>query len=164
MEILQLWVNLPARLKMTAPRYQGVQPEGIPSLVSDRGRATVRLIAGAWGGQTGPVQSLTGVFMSVVELAPGGRVGFGSLAGRNVFLYVVRGQATVNGLAAAAGHLVQLDLTGDTVELTADEASVLLFGHAEPIGEPVVVHGPFVMNSREEILEAIRDYQAGLMG
>ncbi|MDB5446039.1 MAG: pirin-related protein [Phenylobacterium sp.] len=162
LEILQLWVNLPSRLKMTPPRYQGVQREEIPTLVADKDRASLHLISGSWGGQTGPIQSLTGVFMTTVDLKAGGRVGFGSLAGRNVFLYLVRGAATVDGVAVAPWNLVQLDLEGDTVEIVAEEDAVLLFGHAAPIGEPVVAQGPFVMNTREEIIQAIRDYQAGL--
>lgn len=162
LEILQLWVNLPGRLKMTRPRYIGVQADQIPVLTSDQDRAHVHLIAGSWGGQSGPIHSLTGVFMSTIDLKAGGRVGFGSLGGRNVFLYVVKGEVQVNGAAAKAWSLVQLDLAGDTVEITAGDDAVVLFGHAEPIGEPVVAHGPFVMNTREEIVQAMRDYQAGL--
>jgi redox-sensitive bicupin YhaK (pirin superfamily) len=162
MEILQLWVNLPGRLKMSTPRYLGVQADQIPALTADQGRATVNLIAGAWGGQTGPISSLTGIFMTTIDLKAGGRVGFGSLAGRNVFLYVVRGQVRVNGVAAASWNLVQLDLDGDMVEIVADEDAFVVFGHGEPINEPVVAHGPFVMNTREEIMQAMRDYQAGL--
>jgi redox-sensitive bicupin YhaK (pirin superfamily) len=162
LEILQLWVNLPARLKMTAPRYTGVQADEIPALTADQGRATVNLISGTWSGQTGPVPSHTGVFMSTIQLKAGGTVGFGSLGGRNVFLYVVSGEVKVNGAPAVAYDLVELDLEGDKVEITAGSDSVLLFGHAVPIGEPVVAHGPFVMNTRQEILDAIRDYEAGL--
>ncbi|MFC3070375.1 pirin family protein [Phenylobacterium soli] len=162
MEILQLWVNLPARLKMTRPRYVGVQADQIPALTADDGRVTVRLISGRWGGREGPIASLTGVFMSVLELKKGGKAGFGSLGGRSVFLYLVRGEVKVNGVAASAQHLVELDLSGDTLEIEASSDAVLLFGHADPIGEPVVAHGPFVMNTRQEILDAIRDYQAGL--
>ncbi|MDB5476786.1 MAG: pirin-related protein [Phenylobacterium sp.] len=162
LEILQLWVNLPARLKMSRPRYQGVQADEIPVLTADEGKAAIHLISGTWGGRTGPIASLTGVFMSTIELKKGGKVGFGSLAGRNVFLYLVRGEVEVDGVAAAGQHLVQLDLEGDTVEIAAASDAVLVFGHAEPIGEPVVAHGPFVMNTREEITTAIRDYQAGL--
>jgi redox-sensitive bicupin YhaK (pirin superfamily) len=162
LEILQLWVNLPARLKMTAPRYQGLQGPEIPVLEADGGKASIQLISGAWSGQTGPIASLTGVFMTVIRLAKGGRAGFGSLAGREVFLYLVRGEVAVNGVGVAAWNLVQLDLEGDLVEIVASEDAVLAFGHAEPIGEPMVAHGPFVMNTRQEILDAIRDYQAGL--
>lgn len=162
LEILQLWVNLPARLKMTRPRYTGVQADQIPLLTADEGKAEIRLIAGAWGGRTGPVSSLTGVFMSTIALKKGGRAGFGSLGGRSVFLYVVRGEVEVNGVAASGQHLVELDLAGDMVTIAALSDAFVVFGHAEPIGEPVVAHGPFVMNTREEILDAIRDYQAGL--
>jgi hypothetical protein len=162
LEILQLWVNLPPHLKMTRPRYTGVQADQIPAITADQGRATVNLISGYWGGQTGPVGSLTGVFMATIQLKAGGTMGFGSLSGRNVFLYVVRGEVKVNGISATAFHLAELDLDGDTVEIAAASDAVVLFGHAAPIGEPVVAHGPFVMNTREEIVDAIRDYQAGL--
>ncbi|HEV2533275.1 pirin family protein [Phenylobacterium sp.] len=161
LEILQLWVNLPGRMKMTRPRYTGVQAADIPAITADQGKATVHLISGAWGGRAGPISSLTGVFMSTIALKKAGRAGFGSLAGRNVFLYVVRGEVEVNGVAAAAQHLVQLDLAGDMIEIVALRGALVVFGHAEPIGEPVVAHGPFVMNTRQEIVEAIRDYEAG---
>lgn len=162
LEILQLWVNLPGRLKMTRPRYQGVQAEDIPSLKADEGKASIQLIAGSWGGRTGPIGSLTGAFMTTIALKKGGRAGFGSLGGRSVFLYVVRGEVEVNGVRAAGQHLVELDLDGDMLEMVATDEAFVVFGHAEPIGEPVVAHGPFVMNTREEIVEAIRDYEAGL--
>jgi len=162
LELLQLWVNLPGRLKMSPPRYVGLQEGDIPAVSVDKGAATVRLISGTWGGHTGPVPSLTGVFMTTIELKAGGKAGFGSLSGRNVFLYVVRGEVKVNGTSAQAWHLVELDLADDTVEIEAAEASLIAFGHAEPIGEPVFAHGPFVMNTREEIVDAIRDYNAGL--
>jgi len=162
LEILQLWVNLPARLKMSSPRYQGLQADEIPAITADKGQATIHLISGAWGGHNGPVTSLTGVFMSTLEIKAGGRAGFGSLGGRNVLLYVVSGEVKVNGIAVPAWNLVELDLEGDMVEIVAEADAVVLFGHAEPIDEPVVAHGPFVMNTREEIADAIRDYNAGL--
>jgi hypothetical protein len=162
MEILQLWVNLPSRLKMTQPRYTGLQGDEIPVITADHGRAMVRLISGTWGGHTGPIPSLTGVFMSTILLKDGGVAGFGSLSGRNVFLYVVSGAVKVNGVPAGAHQLVELDLEGDLVEIEGAHDAVVLFGHADPIGEPVIAHGPFVMNTREEIVDAIRDYQAGL--
>jgi redox-sensitive bicupin YhaK (pirin superfamily) len=162
LELLQLWVNLPGRLKMSPPRYVGLQADQIPAVGVDKGAATVHLISGTWGGHTGPVPSLTGVFMTTIDLKAGGRAGFGSLGGRNVFFYVVRGEAKVNGTAVPTWALAELDLAGDTLEIEASEDSLVLFGHAEPIGEPVVAHGPFVMNTREEIADAIRDYNAGL--
>ncbi len=162
LELLQLWVNLPSRLKMTDPRYVGLQKDEIPSVVSDEGRVTIHPISGDWDGQRGPIESLTDVAMSTIELADGGRVSLPAPQGRNVFLYVVRGQVSVSGTTAPAMHLVELNDDGDAVELQALAPSLLLFGHAEPYNEPVVAHGPFVMNTYEEIQQAIRDYHAGL--
>jgi len=162
LELLQLWVNLPGRLKMSPPRYVGLQADEIPVITADQGKAVVHLISGAWSGRTGPIPSLTGVFMTTIDLQAGGRAGFGSLAGRNVFLYVASGAVKVNDAPVPAWTLAELDLEGDLVEIVAEEDAVVLFGHAEPIGEPVVAHGPFVMNTRQEIADAIRDYEAGL--
>ena len=164
MEILQLWVHLPSRLKMTAPAYTGLQKDQIPALKSDDGKTNVHLISGEWGGQSGPIRSLTGIFMTTVEMKAGGRVAFDRLDGRAIFLYVVRGTIRIEGTDAAAHNLVELSAAGDSVEIEAMEDCVLLFGHGAPIGETVVAHGPFVMNTIEEIQTAIRDYQAGKFG
>jgi len=164
LEILQLWVNLPARLKLTAPRYVGLQAAEIPALQTADRRGTVHLVSGDWGGISGPIDSLTGVFMAMVELAAGARVRFPDVGARNVFLYVVRGRVRIGADEAAEHRLVELTRAGDDVEIEAVADSYVIFGHAEAIGEPVVAHGPFVMNTREEILEAVRDYQAGRFG
>jgi redox-sensitive bicupin YhaK (pirin superfamily) len=166
LEILQLWVNLPRRLKMTEPAYVGLQRADIPALRLDDGKVTLNLIAGAWEGTTGPVRSLTGVFMSTVEMHAGGRLVTGSLLPRNVLLYVVRGLIRAgNGLEqVSAFHLAELSEEGDGLEIRAETDAVLLFAHAEPISEPVVAQGPFVMNTREEIEQAFQDYRAGRFG
>ena len=161
LEILQLWVNLPARLKMCEPRYIGVQADQIPVVTSSDGLARLHLVSGAYDDQLGPVESLTGVFMSWIDMLAGARLAFAGLRGRNVFLYVVRGALAVGGTAVPAFTLVQLDTEGDSLDFAATSDAVVLFGHAEPTGEPMVSHGPFVMNTREEIQQAIRDYQAG---
>jgi redox-sensitive bicupin YhaK (pirin superfamily) len=162
LEILQLWVNLPSRLKMTDPRYVGLQQDEIPSLTSDEGRVIIHPVSGDWDGRRGPIESLTDVAMSTIELAEGGRATLPAPQGRNVFLYVVRGQVRVRGTAVPAMHLVELNDDGEAVELEALAPSLLLFGHAAPYNEPVVAHGPFVMNTQEEIVQAVRDYHAGL--
>ena len=165
-EILQLWVNRPSRLKMSEPAYTGLQRADIPALPVDGGKVLLNLIAGEWEGRTGPVRSLTGVFMSTLEMRPGGAIRFDGLEGRNVFLYVARGVIQVGSHADLVSpmHLVELDENGDTVEIRAGQDALVVFGHAEPIREPVVAHGPFVMNTREEIAQAIDDYQAGRFG
>jgi redox-sensitive bicupin YhaK (pirin superfamily) len=164
LEILQLWVNLPSRLKMVAPRYVGLQRADIPSFAAADGGAQVNLISGLWDGHTGPIASLTDVQMATITLAPGARVEMPVAAGRNVFLYVVGGEIVVGGTVAPAFHLVEVNDDGDAVALQATRGSVLLFGHAPPLDEPVVSHGPFVMNTRAEIIQAVRDYQAGKFG
>jgi redox-sensitive bicupin YhaK (pirin superfamily) len=164
LEILQLWINLPSTLKMTAPAYVGLQREDIPAFQLDDGRVTLNLVAGSWNGAAGPVQSLTGVFMSTIALRAGGRIRIAGLEARSVFLYVVRGVIEVEADKAAACHLVELNGEGDAVGIVAESDALVVFGHAAPIGEPVVAHGPFVMNTREEITQAIADYQAGRFG
>ena len=164
LEILQLWVNLPPALKMTRPRYVGLQSSEIPAIPTADGRGMVKLISGEWDGRSGPVQSLSGVFMSTVDLAAGGRVEFPGVGSRNVFLYVVSGKIRIGGEEAGELSLVELSAEGDDVEIVAVEDAVLLFGHADPIGAPVVSYGPFVMNTRAEIEQAVRDYQAGKFG
>lgn len=166
LEILQLWVNLPSRLKMSAPAYTGLQRDQIPALPLDDGKVTLHLVAGEWEGSTGPVQSLTGVFMSTVAMQAGGRLTVAGLQARNVLLYVVRGRIGVgdHGDLVNAHQLVELNEDGDALHIRAEADSLLLFGHAEPIREPVVAHGPFVMTTREEIVQAIADYQAGRFG
>ena len=161
LEILQLWLNLPARLKMTAPAYTGLQRDQIPALAQDGGKAVLHLIAGQWDGVTGPVVSLTDTFMSTIALQAGARLRLPGLLARTVLLYVVRGTVQIGPDRASAFHLAELSEEGDHVLLEAHTDALLLFGHAAPIGEPVVAHGPFVMNTREEIAAAIADYQAG---
>ena len=161
LEILQLWVNLPPQLKMVPPRYIGLQQPEIPAIKTPDGKGTVNLVSGRWNDVAGAMQPLTDVFMATIELARGGKVAFPDVAGRNVFLYVVRGEVRIAGEQAPHWHLIELSEEGDTVEVEAETDAVLLFGHAVPIGAPVVSYGPFVMNTREEIMQAIRDYEAG---
>jgi len=163
LEILQLWVNLPARLKMSAPRYTGLQGPDIPKVATPDGAATVNLIAGAWGGAEGPFPTLTGVFMSTVEASAPASVRFDGLTGRDVFFYVARGSVTVGGTSATAFHLVETS-PGEAIEIEMAPGSLIVFGHAEPINEPVIAYGPFVMTTPDEIRQAFADYQAGRFG
>ncbi|CAN5229184.1 pirin family protein [soil metagenome] len=164
MEILQLWVNLPGRLKMTTPAYVGLQAGDIPTFTTDEGRVTVEPVSGRWGGVTAPIQSLIDIQMAVVRFRPGGMFEAPVPRGRNVFLYVVKGQVSVGGTAVEPWHLIALNDDGDGVRIEAASDAVILLGHAAPIGEPVFSHGPFVMNTRDEIVQAIEDYNAGKFG
>ena len=162
LEILQLWVNLPARLKMTQPAYTGLQREDIPAVPVPGG--TVNLISGTFAGHTGPFTSLTGVAMMTVRLDANATLTLPAPKGHTVFCYVVAGEPDIGGTRCSEAHLIELDQGGDCVDVRTSGPVTLLYGHAEPIGEPIVAHGPFVMNSREEIHQAIRDYQAGKFG
>jgi redox-sensitive bicupin YhaK (pirin superfamily) len=162
LEILQLWVNLPARLKMVPPAYRGLQRDEIP-VVRAKDGAGIDLVSGEYGGEKGAIESLTGVALATIRLDAGGGAVFEGLGNRSVLLYVVRGRVTVAGTEVPAFNLAGLG-PGDDVAIHAVEDSLVLFGHADPIGEPVVSYGPFVMNTREEIGQAIADYQAGSFG
>jgi redox-sensitive bicupin YhaK (pirin superfamily) len=162
LEILQLWVNLPGRLKMTTPNYLGLQGAQIPKVVV--GGTTIEVVSGEVAGVVGPFPSLIGIEMSVVRLAPGATLTLPVAQGRAVFVYVVSGEITIGGQRAPAWNLVELNDDGDIVQFDAEAGAVVLLGHAEPIGEPVFAHGPFVMNTREEIIQAIDDYNAGKFG
>jgi redox-sensitive bicupin YhaK (pirin superfamily) len=163
LEILQLWVNLPARLKMVPPRYIGLQGDEIPTAEPGPG-VVIEAISGDWLGVAGPIPSLTGVAMAVVRLEAGAQVSLPVPAGRNVFCYIVGGAGAVAGQTVPVHSLVELGGDGEVVLAGGVGGAVILFGHAEPIGEPVFSHGPFVMNTREEIIQAITDYNAGLFG
>ncbi|EIC85244.1 pirin family protein [Serratia sp. M24T3] len=161
LEILQLWINLPARFKMTAPSYVGLQAADIPQIPLSKGQGSVSLISGEVAGISGPINSLTGVTMMTVQLAAGSEITLDAPAAREVFLYTVKGRLEIGDQQAEAWHLIELDGSDDSVTIKALEDAVLLFGHADKIKEPMVSHGPFVMNTVQEINQAILDYQAG---
>ena len=162
LEILQLWVNLPSRLKMTAPNYLGLQGADIPKVEIDG--AIIEVLSGVFAGVEGPFPSLIGIEMGVVRLSAGGSLSVPVAKGRSVFLYVVSGEIVAGGQTAKAWNLVELNDDGDAVAFAAPGGAVVVLGHAAPLGEPVFAQGPFVMNTRQEIVQAIADYNAGKFG
>lgn len=163
LEILQLWVNLPAKDKMTAPRYIGLQRDEIPTATL-AGGVVVHPVSGEWAGTAGAVQPLTDVALAWLELPAGSRVTLPIAAARSIFFYAVRGALRVNGTETQALQLVEFNHDGDELTLEASAASVVLLGHALPFNEPMVSAGPFVMNTEAEIQQAYRDYQRGAFG
>ena len=163
-EILQLWVNLPARLKMTEPRYRGLQAEEIPPVELDGGRVMINPVSGSWEGVAGPFETRTDVSLSLVRFAPGGRLSIDVPAGRSVLFYIVAGEFAVNHRLVGARHTVEFGDEGEVIGVEAESDAVLLFGHAARNREPIANYGPFVMNTREELEQAVRDYRAGRFG
>jgi redox-sensitive bicupin YhaK (pirin superfamily) len=158
----QLWVNLPARDKMTAPRYQEFAASEIPRVAVAPG-VTAGLIAGSIGDRRGPVESgATAAFYADLALAAGSTAELALPEAHNAFVYVYDGAVRVGEAATplAAGSLGVLS-PGSRLSLAADDAARALVIAGAPLREPVVRYGPFVMNSEAEIHQAVRDYQAG---
>jgi redox-sensitive bicupin YhaK (pirin superfamily) len=163
-EVAQLWVNLPARVKMSPPRYQALASDQIPTVALTDEAGTARVIAGELGGVRGPAQTFTPVAVWDLELAAGRVVELAVPAGRSAAALVRRGVVAVAGEVVRANELAALDRAGEGVRIECREDAMVLVLAGEPIDEPVVAQGPFVMNTREEIHQAIVDYQAGRMG
>jgi redox-sensitive bicupin YhaK (pirin superfamily) len=164
-EVAQLWVNLPAEQKLSPPRYQGILARQIPVVPLADGAGSLKLIAGEFRGKRGPAQTFTPVNLWDVELAAGGRAEFSLPDGYTTLLLVRRGNVTVNDAESVdPAELAVFDRAGDRVSLAAagNAAALLLCG--QPLGEPVVGQGPFVMNTPEQIQQAFLDYQAGRLG
>lgn len=164
LEILQLWVNLPAHHKMTAPAYTGLQRDQIPVAQWNEGKVNAQIISGNWKGVQGAFQPLTDVYLAVLHMQSGGQIELTIPASQNILFYVVKGAMQVNGTEAHTHQLVHFDNSGEKLELTTANNALIIVGHATPFGEPFVTHGPFVMNTREEIMQAYDDYQKGVLG
>jgi redox-sensitive bicupin YhaK (pirin superfamily) len=169
---VQLWVNLPSKLKMTNPRYQDIEAESVSLVTNEHGDAIIRVIAGSLGGIDGPGSTHTPIAIAHVSLLPGGQLSLPWNPAYNALTYVLAGHGTVGldrdpiGVGQMAVHI-----DGDFLVLAASESQdsrthafeVLILG-GEPIREPVATYGPFVMNTRAELQQAFEDYEAGRLG
>ena len=164
LEILQLWVNLPSRSKMSEPFYKGLQKDSIPVLSKNGGQVSVQLISGMLDGETGPFNSDSGVRLCLIRFEPGSFYSIDIPAEENVFFYLIRGRVEVNGQPVAKQSLVRFLNDDNRIAVSSGSESLLLLGNALPLGEPVVAQGPFVMNTREEIIQAYDDYRNGKFG
>jgi redox-sensitive bicupin YhaK (pirin superfamily) len=165
LEMVQLWVNLPARDKRAAAGYQTLLAQDIPviSLADDAG--SLRVIAGSYGGQPGPARTFTAMDVWDMRLRAGANLQLPVAEGRNAALVVLRGKLRVNGERdAGPASLVLLDRAGEDVALEVLEDTSVLLLSGEPIDEPIVGYGPFVMNSEAEIAESFDDFHAGRFG
>ena len=165
LEMVQLWVNLPARDKMSAPGYQGIVDRDIPDLALKDDAGRLRLIAGEFDGKRGPARTFTDIDVWDIRLNAGKAVTFDVHQGRNTALVVLHGAVEVNGQEVVReGQLALFERDGSHVRLEANNDAVLLILSGEPIDEPIVGHGPFVMNTDAEIQQAFVDFQSGKFG
>jgi len=163
-EMIQLWVNLPKIHKMTGPGYQAITASEIPVVTFGEG-TFARIIAGELNGVQGPAKTFTPVNMFDLRLAEGGTAELQLTEGHTAAIVLLRGGIKVNGGSAhGPAQLVVLSREGTTITIQGVEESVALVLSGEPIEEPVASYGPFVMNTQDEIRQAIDDYQTGKMG
>ena len=165
LEMVQLWVNLPAKDKMSAPGYQGIVDQDIPDLALKDDAGRLRLIAGEFEGKRGPAHTFTPIDVWDIRLNAGKSTTLDLHPGRNTALVVLHGAVEVNGQEMVReGQLALFERDGSQIRLEANNDAVLLILSGEPIDEPIVGHGPFVMNTDAEIQQAFVDFQSGKFG
>jgi len=161
-QMMQLWVNLPAKDKMTAPDYQGITAADIPVVTRDG--ASVRVVAGELDGAHGPARTHSPMTMLDVRMEAGATLSLPLPAGHNALVLVAEGSVASGGRRAGARELMLFANDGEHVVVTAEGATHFVLLAGEPIDEPVVAYGPFVMNTDREIVQAMQDFNAGKFG
>jgi quercetin 2,3-dioxygenase len=164
-EIIQVWMNLPKKLKMTEPSYQGFQKDSIPVVSQDGGKVKIAVVSGKVEDKTGPISSITGISAYTIYMEANSKASFSTNENKAALLYMLDGNAIVNGKNIEEGRSAitfKNDGNGITIETTAPSRFLYLEGDA--IKEPVAQYGPFVMNTMEELHEAFDDFNSGKMG
>lgn len=164
-EMVQLWVNLPAKDKMTAPRYQSIVNVDIPVINLADEAGTLRVIAGQYDDIAGPAETFSPIDIWDIKLNAGKKVTLAAPEGRNVAVVILQGTAQINGdEVLRSANLAILDKEAGQFTLEADQDTTLLVLSGEPLNEPIEGYGPFVMNTPLQIREAIDDFNAGRFG
>ena len=163
-EMVQLWVNLPAKDKGAKPGYQGLTAADMGKVTLPDNAGVVNVIAGEFKGTKGPAHTFTEVDLFDIKLKNGGTLQTQTKPSHNTALLVIEGSVTVNGSKAGEHAFVLFGSEGETITIEASADSVVLLMSGEPINEPIASYGPFVMNTQEEIMDAIKDFQAGKYG
>ena len=166
-ELIQLWINTPAKHKMDEPAYLPVAAEHMPQLVLPDGTSTIRIVSGELGGIQGAIQPIFPVQSYMAQFAAGAGYQFTIPAAQQALIYILQGKLQlVSEHAETAGtyQAVWFHQDGDTIQINALEDTRFLLLAATPLHEPVVARGPFVMNTREQLIEAFEDYHSGKMG
>ena len=162
-QMVQLWVNLPAKDKMSTPKYQAIENSNIPKIKVEGG--IVEVIAGAYQNHKGAASTFTPVNMLNAKLASGGSAEFSFPSNHNTCILVIEGEVILNDTEdVPLDHLALFKNEGETFTIKASQDSIVLILSGEPINEPIAAHGPFVMNTREQIMEAFQDYELGKFG
>ena len=162
-QMVQLWVNLPAKDKMSTPKYQAIENSNIPKIKVDGG--IVEVIAGAYQDHKGAASTFTPVNMLNAKLTSGGSATFSFPSNHNTCILVIEGEVILNNTEdVPLDHLALFKNEGETFTIKASQDSIVLILSGEPINEPIAAHGPFVMNTREQIMEAFQDYELGKFG
>ena len=164
LDMVQLWVNLPANLKMTKPGYQAILDQQIPTIKLKHGAGVARIIAGDFDGHKGPARTFTP--MNVIDLKlQKGKATIAIPEGWNTSLVVLRGAIEAgDGVVAKDAQMLMFGSQGQDIQLNTLEESIALLLSGEPIDEPIVGYGPFVMNTKEEIAQAMQDFNSGSFG
>jgi quercetin 2,3-dioxygenase len=164
-QMVQLWVNLPAKDKMSNPKYQGITNEQINKFELPNNAGIIEIIAGAYNGLQGSASTFTPLHLHNAKLNNGGIAEFSFPSLFNTALLVAEGKVRINGSEEVhSDHFVLFENSGEEFQIEALEDAVVLVLSGEPINEPIAAHGPFVMNTREEIVEAIEDFNMGKFG
>ncbi len=165
LHMVQLWVNLPARNKMGAPGYQAILGDDFPRVALADEAGTLRVLAGDYQGHTGPARTFSPMNVWDLRLKAGKGVELPAQAGWNTAIVVLQGTVQINKEAVAReSQLITFEQAGSGVSIDANNDALLLYLSGEPLNEPVVGHGPFVMNTEEEIIQAITDFNSGRFG
>lgn len=163
-EMIQLWVNLPAKDKMSTPSYQGITADKIPQIVLANDAGIARVIAGSNGNSTGPAQTFTPMNVWDLRLKEGRTLSLEVPSGHTTALYVLSGALNIDNQTVESNELAVMEREGSTLEAEITQDAVVLLLSGEPFNEPIVGHGPFVMNTRAEIMQAMQDYNNGKFG
>ncbi len=162
-ELIQIWLNVPKAHKWDAPYYQAATAEQLPFVLEQEG-VQLRLASGELEGKRSPMKSFTPVTAIIGTIAAGKTVPLTAIPGNPALLYVFRGAVNVNGTPAAMHQLYVFDATGDEITVTANTDAGILFLTGEPIHEPIAAKDNFVMNTAEEVEQALEDYKNGVFG
>jgi len=163
-EMVQLWVNLPAKDKLTPAKYQPITAGQMGKVALPDNGGTVNVIAGNFNGEAGTATTFTPVNMFDIKLNAGGKLSTNIPVSHNAVLLVVEGSANVNGAAVSEHDFVLFKNEGDEINISADGTAVLLLLTGEPINEPIAQYGPFVMNTHQELQVAFQEFQSGKFG